>query len=157
RTGRGDPVHRDPRDGARALRAGGQGRLPAQRGLGGGSGGRFHVAPRVLSAGLLRGWPGTVPVPPLQGRQPAHETRLAHLSGDTGPYDTWLVPHRGDIVPLSGVSAGANDRSGFRVGGDAMASSGGVQSVERVLDLLEAMADAGGATTLSDLAASSGL
>src|SRR5262245_43514083 len=53
--------------------------------------------------------------------------------------------------------SGANDRSWFRVGGDAMASSGGVQSVERVLDLLEAMADAGGATTLSDLAASSGL
>lgn len=38
-----------------------------------------------------------------------------------------------------------------------MASSGGVQSVERVLDLLEAMADAGGAAGLSDLAASSGL
>jgi len=38
-----------------------------------------------------------------------------------------------------------------------MASSGGVQSVERVLDLLEAMADAGGATGLSDLAATSGL
>ncbi|WP_219416697.1 IclR family transcriptional regulator [Pseudonocardia nigra] len=35
--------------------------------------------------------------------------------------------------------------------------TGGVQSVERVLDLLEAMADAGGVAGLSDLAASSGL
>jgi IclR family transcriptional regulator, acetate operon repressor len=35
--------------------------------------------------------------------------------------------------------------------------TGGVQSVERVLDLLEAMADAGGVTGLSELAASSGL
>jgi IclR family transcriptional regulator, acetate operon repressor len=36
-------------------------------------------------------------------------------------------------------------------------ATGGVQSVERVLDLLEAMADAGGATGLSELAATSGL
>lgn len=36
-------------------------------------------------------------------------------------------------------------------------SSGGVQSVERVFDLLEIIADAGGETSLSDLAAHSGL
>ena len=54
---RGDPLPRDPRDGARALRPGGQGRLPAQRGLGRGRGRRLHVAARVLPAGLLRRWP----------------------------------------------------------------------------------------------------
>lgn len=37
------------------------------------------------------------------------------------------------------------------------ASSGGVQSLERAFDLLERMADAGGVTGLSELAASSGL
>jgi hypothetical protein len=37
-----------------AWRAGGQGRVPAERGLGGGAGGRLHVPARVLSAGLLR-------------------------------------------------------------------------------------------------------
>ena len=54
RARRGDPVRRDPRHGARALRPGGQGRLPAQRGLGRGAGGRLHVAAGLLPAGLLR-------------------------------------------------------------------------------------------------------
>ena len=54
RAGRGDPVPRDARHGARALRARGQGRLPAQQGLGRGAGGRLHVAAGVLPPGLLR-------------------------------------------------------------------------------------------------------
>ena len=52
--GRRDPVPGDPRDGARPLRARGQGHVPPQPGLGGGAGGRLHVAARVLPAGLLR-------------------------------------------------------------------------------------------------------
>ena len=54
RARRRDPVPGDPRDGARALRPRGQGRLPAQQGLGRGAGGRLHVAARLLPAGLLR-------------------------------------------------------------------------------------------------------
>ncbi len=65
-----DPVRRDARHGARPVRARGQGRLPAQRRLGRGRGGRLHVAARVLPAGLLRRRTRTVPLPALQGREP---------------------------------------------------------------------------------------
>ncbi len=54
-----DPVRRDARDGARPLRAAGQGGVPAQPGLGGGGGRRLHVAARLLPAGVLRGGAGT--------------------------------------------------------------------------------------------------
>ena len=39
---------------------------------------RLHVAARVLPAGLLRRWSGPVPLPALQGRQPAHEAEQSH-------------------------------------------------------------------------------
>ena len=70
-----DPVRRDPRDGARAVRARGQGGVPAQPGLGRGGGGRLHVAARLLPAGLLRRRAGPVPLPALQGRQPARSAQ----------------------------------------------------------------------------------
>ena len=54
-----------------------------------------------------------------------------------------------------GVGAAGRDGSGR---GTAVATaSGGVQSVERAFDLLEMLADAGGALGLSELAATSGL
>ena len=70
---RHDPVPGDARDGARAVRAGGQGGLPPQHRLGRGGGRRLHVAARVLSAGLLRRRARSVPLPALQGRQPPRE------------------------------------------------------------------------------------
>ena len=54
----------------------GQGRLPAERRLGGGRGGGLHVAPRLLPAGLLCGRAGAVPVSALQGREPARAARV---------------------------------------------------------------------------------
>ena len=56
RARRPDSVPGDPRDGARPLRARGQGGLSAQQRLGRGAGGRLHVAARVLPAGLLCRW-----------------------------------------------------------------------------------------------------
>ena len=66
---------RDPCHGARALRARRQGGLPPEPGLGRGRGRRLHVAARLLPAGLLCRRPRQLPLPPLQGRQPAHEAR----------------------------------------------------------------------------------
>ena len=66
------PFAGDPRHGARPLRPGGQGRLPAEHRLGGGGGRRLHVAAGLLPAGLLRRRARAVPLPALQGRQPAH-------------------------------------------------------------------------------------
>ncbi|CAA9400072.1 MAG: Ureidoglycine aminohydrolase, partial [uncultured Nocardioides sp.] len=75
RARRHHPVPRDPRDGARPLRPRGQGDVPPQRGLGRGRGRRLHVAARVLSPGLLQQRTRSVPLPPLQGRQPARAAR----------------------------------------------------------------------------------
>ena len=64
-------------DGTRPVRAGGQGRLPAEQRLGRGPGRRLHVASGLLSPGLLRRRPGQVPLPALQGRQ---SSRIAQPS-----------------------------------------------------------------------------
>ena len=52
---------------------------------------------------------------------------------------------------------GAADRDGSGRGTAVATASGGVQSVERAFELLEMLADAGGALGLSELAAASGL
>ena len=75
RARRRHPVRRDPCDGARPLCAGRQGGLPPQPGLGRGRGRRLYVAARLLPAGLLCRRARQIPLPALQGRQPAHEAR----------------------------------------------------------------------------------
>src|SRR5690606_1114910 len=72
-----DPLRGDACDGARPLRAGGQGGLQAQPRLGRGGGRRLYVAARLLPAGLLCGRAGSLPLPALQGRQPAREAVIA--------------------------------------------------------------------------------
>ena len=54
--------------------------------LGRGRGRRLHVAARVLPAGLLRRRPGPVPLPALQGRQPARPA-AAGSSSERMPHD----------------------------------------------------------------------
>ncbi|CDZ43017.1 Allantoin catabolism protein [Neorhizobium galegae bv. officinalis] len=64
------PLHGNPHHGARALRVGRQSRLSAEQRLVRSRGRRLHVAARLLPAGLLCRWPGTLSLPALQGRQP---------------------------------------------------------------------------------------
>lgn len=65
RAGGRDSLCRNPCDGTRTLCAGRQGRLSAQPGLGGSGGRRFHVAARLLPAGLLCRRPRQVPLSAL--------------------------------------------------------------------------------------------
>jgi hypothetical protein len=61
-----DSIRRDACDGARPVRVGGQGGLPAQPGLGRSEGRRLTLAARVLPSGLLRGRPRPASLPALK-------------------------------------------------------------------------------------------
>ena len=74
------PLRRDACDGARPLRARGQGGLPAQPGLGRGRGRRLSCgcAPSARRPAMPAA--RAIPLPALQGRQPPREARSALLA-----------------------------------------------------------------------------
>src|SRR6202012_5776420 len=62
-----------------------------------------------------------------------------------------------DLTPGSGLAVAGGPGTSNGNGRGAGPASGGVQSIERAFDLLEMLADAGGALGLSELASLSGL
>ena len=96
RARRRHPVRGNPRHGARPLRARGQGRLPAQPRLGRGRGRRFHVAARLLPAGLLRR-PRTASA--TCSTRTSTATRSCRSSHD-GPHHPHRAADQGGLRPL---------------------------------------------------------